>query len=376
MQDTTPVTSSGTGSTVPRLAAGESSALGVGLDVGDRWSQACVMTTADGVLQRVQLASTPAGVKTAFASLPRARVGLEVGGHSLWMAPLLKELGHEVYILNPRRLKGISASHKKNDINDAEFIAHLILFKPEWLWPVQHRGEDARKTLVLLSARDKLVRTRTGLIAHVRGHVKTTGKRLASCGTANFHQFADNLPEEIAPILKSIVELIGRLTEEIDKYDQQLADVFAESPDAGFLDQVPGVGKLTALAFRAIVEDPHRFSNGRCVASFLGLAQAQDDSGDTRKQKGISKAGSSMLRRLLVQCAHVTLKEGARDSDLRRWGMKLAEAGGKRGKKRAVVAVARKLAVLLWTLWRTEATYEPLREAKRRSHAAQPEKAS
>lgn len=370
MQNTTPITSIGTGSIAPSLEGGDSPRLGIGLDVGDRCSQACVMTTGDGVLQRVQLASTPAGVRLAFANFPRARVGLEAGGHSTWMAPLLKELGHEVYVLNPRRLKGISASHKKNDINDAEFIAHLILFKPEWLWPVRHRGGDARKTLVLLSARDKLVRTRTGLISHVRGHVKTTGKRLAGCGTENFHQFAENLPEELAPILKSMVELIGRVTEEIEKYDQQLADLFAESPEAGFLEQVPGVGKVTALAFSAILEDPNRFPNGRSVGSFLGLAQAQDDSGDTKKQKGISKAGSSMLRRLLVQCAHVTLRESAPDSDLKRWGMMLAEAGGKRGKKRAVVALARKLAVLLWTLWRTEATYEPLREAKRRAQKA------
>ena len=129
------------------------------------------------------------------------------------------------------------------------------------------------------------------------------------------------------------------------------------------LRQVPGVGALTALTYVLTLEDPARFADPRAVGSYLGLRPRQADSGDLSPQLHVTKAGDEMLRRLLVGAAHYILGPFGPDTDLRRWGLGLAARGGKRGKRLAVVAVARKLSVLLLRLWATGEAYEPLRNA-------------
>jgi transposase len=226
--------------------------------------------------------------------------------------------------------------------------------------------------MAIVRSRQALVGCRTRLVNHVRGAAKSFGARLPKCPARSFHKnAAAHIPEALRPALEPVLEQIASLTERIRQYDRQLEAVSKERyPETELLRQVEGVGALTALTFVLTLGDPHRFEEGRSVGAYLGLVPARDQSGDRDPQKRISKEGDEMLRRLLVSCAHYILGPFGSDSDLRRHGEKIASRGGKNAKKRAVVAMARKLAVLLHRLWVTAETYEPLYDARRRGDLA------
>jgi transposase len=211
------------------------------------------------------------------------------------------------------------------------------------------------------------VGTRTQLVNHVRGAVKSFGARLPKCLARSFHnKVLEHIPEALWPAVEPILETIGSLTERIREYDRQLESVCQEHyPETELLRQVEGIGPLTALTFVLTLEDPYRFAKSRSVGAYLGLVPAQDQSGDRNPQKRISKEGDEMLRKLLVGSAHYILGPFGKDSDLRRHGEKIASRGGKNSKKRAAVAVARKLSVLLHSLWVSGEVYEPLRNTHR-----------
>ena len=241
------------------------------------------------------------------------------------------------------------------------------------LYPLKHRGEDSQAHMAIIRSRQALVGCRTQLVNHVRGAVKSFGARLPKCPARSFHKKApEHIPEALLPALGPILEQIGSLTERIRDYDRKLEAISKEHyPETELLRQVEGVGPLTALTFVLTLEDPYRFEKSRSVGAYLGLVPASDRSGDRDPQKRISKEGDEMLRRLLVSGAHYILGPFGSDSDLRRHGEKIASRGGKNAKKRAVVAVARKLAVLLHSLWvsarglRAAAQHPPLLEARR-----------
>jgi transposase len=191
---------------------------------------------------------------------------------------------------------------------------------------------------------------------------------LPKCPARSFHKRAsEHIPEALLPALGPVLEQIASLTERIRGYERQLEMISEEHypHETGLLRQVEGVGPLTALTFVLTVEDPYRFEKSRSVGAYLGLVPAKDRSGDRDPQKRISKEGDEMLRKLLVGSAHYVLGPFGSDSDLRRHGEKIASRGAKNAKKRAVVAVARKLAVLLHSLWVSGEIYEPLRNTHR-----------
>jgi transposase len=212
------------------------------------------------------------------------------------------------------------------------------------------------------------VSARTQLVNHVRGTVKSFGARLPKCPARSFHnKVLEHIPEALWPAVEPILEQIGSLTERICEYDRQLEMICQEHyPETELLRQVEGVGVLTALTFVLTLEDPYRFAKSRTVGAYLGLVPARDQSGDRDPQRRISKEGDERLRRLLVGSAHYILGPFGQDSDLRRHGEKIASRGAKNAKKRAVVAVARKLSVLLHRLWVSAEVYEPLYNAHRR----------
>jgi transposase len=221
--------------------------------------------------------------------------------------------------------------------------------------------------MALIRSREALVSTRTQLVNHVRGAVKSFGARLPKCPARSFHNKAsEHIPEALLPALGPILKTIGSLTERIREYDRKLEEISKESyPETDLLRQVEGIGPLTALTFVLTLEDPYRFEKSRSVGAYLGLVPATDQSGDRDPQKRISKEGDEMLRKLLVGSAHYILGPFGSDSDLRRHGQKIASRGGKNAKKRAAVAVARKLSVLLHSLWVSGEIYEPLRNTHR-----------
>ena len=225
----------------------------------------------------------------------------------------------------------------------------------------------------MVRARDALVRTRTLLINHVRGAVKACGAALPSCTAGAFHRkMADHIPGGLRPALLPLVEAVGELTARIAAAGREVEALCEAHPETAALRQVTGVGPITALTFVLTVEDPSRFPKNREVGAYLGLVPRQRESGARAPQLGIAKSGDAGLRRLLVQAAHYILGPfgpDTYDTDLRRWGERYAGTGAGNAKKRAVVAVARRLAVLLLALWKTGEVYEPLRNAMAREAA-------
>ena len=341
-----------------------------GLDLGDKYSYLCLINTASGeVMEESRLRTTPQALRRRFDSEKPLRIAIEAGTHSPWVSRVLEECGHEVLVANPRKTKLIYGSKHKTDELDAESLARLARLEPKLLYPLRHRSETSQQHMAILRSRQALIATRTQLINHVRGAVKSFGARLPKCVARSFHRKAlEHLPQELVVALGPILEMIGSLTERIRDYERQLETISREHyPQTELLRQVEGVGPLTALTFVLTLEDPSRFAKSRSVGAYLGLVPATDQSGDRDPQMHITKEGDEMLRRLLVGSAHYILGPFAKeDSDLRRHGLKIASRGGKNAKKRAVVAVARKLSVLLHRLWITAEIYEPLYNAHRR----------
>jgi transposase len=338
------------------------------LDLGDKYSYLCLIDTASGaIMEEGRLRTSPETFKRRFASERPMRIAIEAGTHSPWVSRVLEECGHEVLVANPRKLRLIYANKRKTDEIDAENLARLARVDPRLLYPLKHRGEDSQAHLAIIRSRQALVDCRTQLVNHVRGAVKSFGARLPKCSARSFHKRAsEHIPEALRPALGPILEVIASLTERIRDYERELETISKEHyPETELLRQVEGVGTLTALTFVLTVEDPYRFERSRSVGAYLGLVPASDRSGDRDPQKRISKEGDQMLRKLLVGSAHYILGPFGHDSDLKRHGEKIASRGGKNAKKRAVVAVARKLAVLLHSLWASAEVYEPLRNAHR-----------
>jgi len=341
----------------------------VGLDIGDKYSYLCLIDTESGeVIEEGRLRTTPEAFRRRFASEQPLRIAIEAGTHSPWVSRLLEGCTHEVLVANARKLRLIYANKRKTDEIDAENLARLARLDPKLLYPLSHRGEGSQAHLALIRSRVALVSCRTQLVNHVRGTVKSFGARLPKCPARSFHKRAsEHIPEALRPALGPILEQIGSLTERIKDYDRKLEAICQEYyPETDLLRQVEGIGPLTALTFVLTVEDPYRFEKSRSVGAYLGLVPATDRSGERDPQKRISKEGDQMLRRLLVGSAHYVLGPFGSDSDLRRHGEKIASRGAKNAKKRAAVAVARKLSVLLHRLWVSGEVYDPLYNAHRR----------
>lgn len=353
-------------------ANAQAPAVTAGLDVGDRSSRYCVLDATGGRIEEGRVRTTEPALRRTFTGRERARIALEVGTHSPWVSRVLAECGHEVIVANPRKLRLVYENDRKTDRTDAEYLARLARLDPKLLAPVRHRGATAQADLALLRARAALVDARTDLINHVRGAVKAVGGRIPRCATECFARKAEaHIPEALEAALLPVCDTIAWLSEQIEEQErwiEELAEV--EYPVTILLRQVSGVGLLTALCYVLTLEDPTRFRRSRQVGPYLGLVPRKRDSGSSKPQLRTTKAGDPMLRRLLVQAAHHILGPFGPETDLRIWGLKLAERGGKNAKKRAIVAVARKLAVLLHSLWVTAEVYEPLRHHPERAAAA------
>lgn len=347
-------------------------AMTIGVDLGDRRSDLCVLDAEARVVHRQRVATTAKSLTKALARFPAARVVLEVGTHSPWVSRRVEQLGHEAIVANPRRVRQIARAEDKDDRLDAELLARLGRADPRLLRPIRHRGEAAQRDRAVLAARESLVRARTMLVNQARGQAKALGHRLPRCGTKAFagRMRREGLAE-LYPGMAALVDEIDGLSRRIRELEATIERLCAERyPETALLRQVPGVGALTALAYVLTLEDPQRFARSRTVGAYLGLRPKRRQSGDADPQLRISKAGDGFLRRLLMQSAHYILGPFGPDTDLRRFGQRLEARGGRAARKKARVAVARKLAVLLHRLWLTGEVYEPLRAAVQAEEAA------
>jgi transposase len=297
---------------------------------------------------------------------PGALMVMEVGMQSPWISRFMSDLGHRVLVANPRKVRAIYKNDRKCDRKDAEMLARIARTDEKLLHPVQHGTEDAQIDLLQIKLRDNLVRQRVDIISSVRFTLKSLGIKLRSPNTTCFARRACKTltakhPEMLALVEPSL-EVLDSMTAQIRRLEKSIETLACEKyPETEFLTQIAGVGTLTSLTFILTIGDPERFQRRRDVAAYLGLVPRRDQSGDTDKQLRITKAGDTYMRRLLVSAARYILGPFGPDTTLKRRGLKLAERGGARAKKKAVVAIARKLSVLMLSLWNDEEVYEPQR---------------
>jgi transposase len=333
----------------------------IGIDLGDVWSHYCTLNQDGEVIDRGRFRTTPKAIDTWFTDVPHARVAMEAGTHSIWISEQLEELGHEVIVANVRELRAISHSDRKSDQIDAEKLARYARLDPEILRPIAHRTVEQQQALTLIRARDLMVRLRTAAVNAVRGLTKSCGHRMPASTTGCFAKRSlAVMPPGLATALGPVLQQIAEMTLKIKHYDQQIRLLTqTEYPQAQALLKVQGVGPITALTFVLTLGNKERFGRSRDVGCYLGLRPRRSQSGDRDPQLGITKAGNGYLRHLLIECANHILRPRGKDSALRQWGLHLAARGGKQSRNKAVVAVARKLAVLLHRLWVTQQPYVP-----------------
>jgi transposase len=336
----------------------------VGLDLGDKKSDFCVLDASGEISERGQVVTTWRGLTRWFSKRSRCLVALEVCIHSPWVSRLLRELGHDVVVAHAAKVPLIYQNVRKGDRVDARSLARLARVDPELLSPVEHRSAAAQEDLQMVRSRETLVKSRTQLINHVRSSVKVHGHRLPPCSAESFAaKVASEIPEALQAALLPILAIIANLTGKIREYEKSIETLAESYPEVAVLRQVSGVGPITALSYVLTLERPERFARSRDVGAYLGMTPKRRQSGASDPHLRISKAGNGYLRRLLVSCAQYILGPFGKDSHLRQWGLAKAEHGGKNAKKRAIVAVARKLAVLLHRLWSTGEVYRPFPQA-------------
>ena len=212
------------------------------------------------------------------------KIAIEVGTHSTWVSRLLEECAQEVLVANARKVRLIYGEARKTDKLDAQKLARLARVDPELLYPIEHRGEESQAHLALIHSRDALVRSRTQLINHVRGTVKSFGARVPKCSAQSFHKKAvGQLPCELTESLEDVVATIASLTERIRDYDRRIEQLSKERypKETGLLRQVGGVGALTSLSYVLTLEDPRRFAKSRAVGGYLGFVPGKDQSGES-----------------------------------------------------------------------------------------------
>lgn len=331
----------------------------IGLDLGEGRHRFCVLDEAGEVVEQGSLSNERAALGRLTQRYRGAVVVMEAGTHSPWISRYLKELGSEVIVSNPRKVRAIYQHERKSDQRDAQMLARLGRMDRALLYPVRHCSEQAQQDLLRIKLRDSLVRARVGLINSVRFSLKSLGYTVRNPSTERFHKVVwETLPEAVRQMISPSVQALAELSARIKVLEHEIT-VLARTkyPQTLWLQQVPGVGALTALYFVLKIEDPQRFENVRDVGAYVGLCPRRDQSGGNDPQLRISKRGDAYLRRLLVSAAQYILGPFGPKSALRAYGLMLAADGSARAKKRAVVAVARKLAVLLLSLWKNRSPY-------------------
>lgn len=338
--------------------------LTIGVDVGDRRSHACVVDRSRQVLEEFSFPTDEAGLCSKLQREP-CQIILEVGPHSRWMHKSLEKLGHKVRVVDARKIQLISRSRSKTDKRDARTLAQLGAGVPELLGDIRHRSQQAQADLSVLLTRDHFIQLRTASINRIRGVLKSTGVKVPKMSTKTFHtRVGELVPKFLQPALVPLLEELLSLHTRIRALDKVIEAMAGRYPAVGRLARISGVGHLTALAFVLSLDDPSRFKKSRDVGPFVGLTPRKHASGEKDPQLSITRCGNPYLRRILVQAAHYILGPHGPDCLLRRHGQRLVERGGKHAKKRAAVAVSRKLAVLMHRLWVNETPYDPWYRAK------------
>ena len=330
-----------------------------GLDVSDKMTHVCVMDGSGTVVWAGACATDPEAIARSLRTrAPRlARVILETGALSAFLYHGLSERGVAATCVCARHAKGVlSARVNKSDPHDAEGLAQMA--RTGWFKAVRIKEEATHMDRARLKIREQLIDARQAMAGQLRGLLKLFGLRLGKVTTPGKRRerlqclFAQK--PELEPILEPLIESLEAIEVRIARSSKQLAARAAADPVAARLMTVPGVGPIAALVFKSSIEDPDRFARGEDAGAFAGLAPRRNQSGERDYKGRISKAGDPMLRSALYEAANSLLARVKRPCALQTWGKRLAQT---KGPKRARVAVARKLAVLLHRLWQSQTEF-------------------
>src|SRR5213083_3185537 len=324
----------------------------VGLDVSVKETSVCIVDKAGKVIREVKVATKPVAILAVLTEKPLAieRIGLEAGPLSQWLYSGLAEAGLPIICVETRHMKAaLSAQLNKSDRNDARGIAHMMrvgLYRP-----VHVKTLASQKRRMLLTARQLLQAKSLDIENDLRGTLRNFGLKVGMVGTVKFEARIRDLVAE-HPDLAAIVEplLIARrvLREQLGVLHRQLLEIVRQDEVCRRLMTTPGVGPVVALTFRATVDVPSRFKNSKAVGAVFGLTPSKHQSGESNRTGGISRCGDEMMRMMLYEAAQILLVRSAKWSWLKAWAMKIARH---RGMKKAIVALARRLAVIMHRIW-------------------------
>ena len=345
----------------------------IGVDLGDRESNGCRFRKATGEIEDFRFPTTREGITERFSKMESCQVVIEAGSQTRWVSQVIKQLGFDVRVMNPRQNELIKKSLNKTDKSDARCLARIAACCAPLVHEVRMRSDETQRCLSMIRARDRMVSARTKLASGVRGLAKQFGHRFVAKSPDAL--WKSEVPDELKPALEGMMRAIQQLSEGIACYDRAIATTAQKQyPQVAPLSRIPGVGVLTSMAFVLLLENPTRFKKSRDVGAYFGLRPRQFESGDSKKLLGITKTGDRLTRRLLVQCAAHILGPFGKDSDLRRYGLAMIERGGRAANKRARVAVARKLAVTMHRMWVDGTEFRPFKDSTAASAAPEPPK--
>lgn len=332
----------------------------VGLDVSLKTVFICIVNEQGKVVKEQELASIPEviGGFLMGTGLKIEKIGLESGSLTHYLKKGLQEMGFKVFAMEARKMAAILATViNKTDKNDARGIAEAL--RAGHYKECIHRSDEAMEIRTLLHGRRTAIEERSHVITSIKGHLKVYGIKLGKGSGKNFRtkveQSIAHLNAIIQKVIGCLLNILDTLEQEIKELDQLVKEAARQDEDVKLLQSMDGVGPITALAFKAEIDDVKRFENSRDVGAYIGLTPSQYSSGEINRQGGISKQGSKQVRCLLVEAATVLLTRSKVWSKLRAWGLKLMK---KKGKKKAIIAVARKMAVILHRMLKTRKPFE------------------
>ena len=333
----------------------------IGIDLHLKTSYVCFLNDAGEKTCEMTIPTTKSALKRHFETLEPARIIIEAGSYSLWVNRLLSSFDHKVIVANPRKVRLIAESTLKNDRVDAEVLARLGRSDPHFLCPITPRGPESQLTRGYLKVRAALVKTRTLEINSVRGLLRSWGFSFSAGYPAKFCErvLQSNLPSELLDMVTPLIESILAVQAQIANCEQELKRRANAIPTVRNLMSMPGIGPIISLAFFASIDQPERFPKSRQIGSYLGFRPSLRESGGKRRMGPISKEGDQELRALLVQGAY-SLMRSQKESALKEWATKLGE---RIGRKKAIVALARKMGVILHHLWITGQPFQPFPQA-------------
>jgi transposase len=338
----------------------------VGLDVSLETTSLCIIDEKGKRLLEGEVDSTPEAIGNFLkkSGLKIEQIGLESGNLTHYLKKGLLKMKYQVVVMETRKMAAILATIiNKTDKNDARGIAEAL--RVGHFRECVHRSDSAIETRTLLHMRQTLVEERTHVTNSLRGHLKVYGIKFGKKAGKGFRKMVEkaviNMNPFIQRAVQSLLNVLDTLDKELQALNLEVEKIASKDEDVKLLQTIDGVGPITALGFKTEIDDPKRFENSKDVAAYIGLTPSQYSSGEVQRQGGISKKGSSRTRYLLVEAASAMLTRCKIWSKVKAWGMKLKK---KKGSRKATVAVARKLAVIMHRMLITRKPFERSSEKK------------